>query len=341
MGKTSNNNYIKYFLNNLTTVEGLSKNTFESYKRDINYIKNYFTKKNKNLLDLSLNDLREYVIYLSNLYSNRTVDRHISTIKHFYDFLQLEKIIEKNPSTLLEHKKQKMYLPNVLTEKEVKKLLNTSRNDNTDFGIQFYCMLELLYATGMRVSELVELPISAIERDFNLDSNGFKLKNFMRIIGKGNKERIIPLNNTAIEILYKYISLREKLLYGEYSKYLFTTKVKFSKKNSEEEQNKRKKRTFKIDKKDNHLSRQAFAKYLKYVAKLSGIDEDKISPHTIRHSVATHLLKNGADLRIIQEILGHADISTTQIYTHLENEKIKEAVVKYHPFAKLKEDDIC
>ncbi len=339
--KTSNNNCIKYFLNNLTTVEGLSKNTFESYKRDINDLKKYFTKKNKNLLELLLDDLREYVIYLSNLYSNRTVDRHISTIKHFYDFLQLEKIIEKNPSTLLEHKKQKIYLPNVLTEREVKKLLVTSSNDNTDFGIQFYCMLELLYATGMRVSELVELPISAIEKEFNLDNSGFKLKNFMRILGKGNKERIIPLNNTAIDILYKYIALRKKLLCGEYSKYLFTTKVKFSKKNTDDENNKKRKRILKINKKDNHLSRQAFAKYLKFVAKLSGIDEDKISPHTIRHSVATHLLQNGADLRIIQEILGHADISTTQIYTHLENEKMKEAVEKHHPFAKLNEDDIC
>lgn len=287
-----------------------------------------------------MEDLREYVVYLNKLYSTRTVDRHISSIKHFYDFLQLEKIIIKNPSTLLEHKRQELYLPNVLTEEEIKKLLNTSKNDNTNFGIQFYCMLELLYATGMRVSELVELPISAIEKDFDLEDNGFKLKNFMRIVGKGNKERVIPLNNTAVDILYKYIILREKLLCGEYSKYLFTTRVKFSKKNYDSSEDQKKNKIFKKNKKDNHLSRQAFAKYLKYVANLSGIEESKISPHTIRHSVATHLLKNGADLRIIQEILGHADISTTQIYTHLENKSIKEAVKKHHPFAKLKEDDI-
>lgn len=325
-------------MNNLITAEGLSKNTFDSYKRDLISISNFFS--NKNLLTLTIDDLNNYIKHISKIYSKRTIDRHISSIKHFYDFLQLEKIITKNPSTLLEHKKQDLYLPNVLTEEEVKKLLDKANNDKSNFGLQFYCMLELLYATGMRVSELVELPISSIEKEFNLNNSTYNLKNFIRVIGKGSKERIVPINNLAINILYKYLKLRDKLLNGEYSKYLFTTRIKFSKKNKENNNKKQnKEKIFKIDKKDNHISRQIFAKHLKYLANSVGINKEKISPHTIRHSVATHLLKNGADLKIIQEILGHSDISTTQIYTHLENKKLKDTVEKYHPFSKI--NDIC
>lgn len=288
------------------------------------------------MLKLITSDLEDYIKYINGIFSSRTIDRHISSIKHFYDFLQLEKIISKNPSTLLEHRKQELYLPNVLGEEEIERLLAKAREDISNFGLQFYCMLELLYATGMRVSELVELPISSIEKDFNLANSDFKLKDFVRIMGKGNKERIVPLNKTAINILYSYLTLRDKLLQGEYSKYLFTTKVKFSKNVDKV----KKVIVTKINKKDNHISRQIFAKHLKELAISVGIDGEKISPHTIRHSVATHLLKNGADLKIIQEILGHSDISTTQIYTHLESEKMKKTVEKFHPFANIKKDEI-
>ncbi|MDR1499341.1 MAG: tyrosine recombinase [Rickettsiales bacterium] len=321
---------VKLFLDSIQVVEGLAKNTVESYGRDLKGLMEYF--RGTDLSEITTSDLEKYVNFLSKKYSSKTVDRHVSTIKHFFDFLQLENILKKNPSTLVEHRKMEQYLPNFLTEEEVKKLLAKSKEDKSDFGIQFYCMLELLYATGMRVSELVELKISSLEKEFNLDNgsgNNFKLKNFIKVVGKGSKERIIPINKVAIDALYTYIKLMENLLGGQYSQYLFTTRIKFSK----SRKNNDKKIIYKLNKKDNHLSRQIFAKHLKNVAASVGINTDKISPHVIRHSVATHLLKNGADLRIIQEILGHSDISTTQIYTHLDSKKFEETITKYHPMA--------
>lgn len=317
------NKYLMLFLNSILTTEGLSKNTLDAYKRDIIKLEEYF--KNKDILYLEEKDLESYINYLSASFSPRTVDRNISSIKHFYDFLQLEKIIKHNPSTLIEHKKQKLHLPNFLTEEEIDKLLNKAKEDDSNHGIQFYCMLELLYATGMRVSELVS--IENIEKDFNLKNNSYKIQNNIRIIGKGNKERIVPITENAIDILEKYLKLRDTLLNGTYSKYLFTTKVIFSKNKTTK---------IKYKKTDNHITRQVFARHLKDLAISIGINPEKISPHIIRHSIATHLLKNGVDIRIIQQILGHADISTTQIYTHINNNIAKKTIENYHPLAKVK-----
>lgn len=317
------NKYLLLFLNSILTTEGLSKNTVEAYKRDIVKLEEYF--KNKDILYIEQKDLEKYINYLSINFSSKTVDRNISSIKHFYDFLQLEKIIKHNPSTLIEHKKQELHLPQFLTEEEIDKLLNKAKQDDSNYGVQFYCMLELLYATGMRVSELVS--IENVEKDFNLKDNSYKIKDSIRIIGKGNKERIIPITKTAVDILEKYIKLREKLLNGVYSKYLFTTKVIFSKNDSKK---------VKYKKTDNHITRQVFARHLKELAINVGIDQKKISPHVIRHSIATHLLKNGVDIRIIQQILGHSDISTTQIYTHINDGVAKSTIEKYHPLSKIK-----
>lgn len=323
---------IDQFINSLISVEGLSKNTILSYKNDINKLNTFLN--NKNIKDITKDDLENYIKYISKLYSNKTVDRNISTIKHFFDFLQLENIITRNPSTLLEHKKVENYLPNFLTENEIISLLNIASQDKTDFGVQFYCMLELLYATGMRVSELTTLKLSNLEKEFNLKNNSYKIKHFIRIIGKGNKERIVPLNKTSIEIIEKYLVLRDEVLGNNYSNYLFTAKVEFSRTKSHVK-NIRQTRT-----NDCCITRQVFARKLKEVAIIAGIKADKISPHAIRHSLATHLLKAGADLRIIQEILGHVDISTTQIYTHLANNTKEETLKKCHPMSKITKDDI-
>lgn len=263
-------------------------------------------------------------------YAGKSINRFISSIKHFFDFLQLEGILKNNPSTLLEHKKQENHLPRFLTQNEVRSLfLGAEKNSNSDFGIQFYCMLSLLYATGMRISELVELKLSCVEKEFNLKDKSYKIKNYIRIIGKGNKERIVPINDSALNIMTKYVNLRETLLNGQYSEYLFTTRVKFSK-NAHS-----KKVLCKIDKNDGHVPRQIFARCLKDIAITAGISIDKISPHVIRHSVATHLMQNGADLRIIQEILGHSDISTTQIYTHVSDAKLDKVIRELHPIGKV------
>lgn len=318
--------YINLFLNSIKVVYGLSKNTIESYGRDINFLANYLNKNGIKILETKTEDINGFISDLYKNCSNRTIDRYISSIKRFFDFLQLENIIKHNPSTMLEHRKQEKFLPKFLSENDVQKLLNRAREDTSDFGLQFYCMFELLYATGLRVSELVELKLSALEKDFDLKNNNYIIKNYIKVIGKGDKERIVPISRQNIETLHKYLNLREKSLNGHNSVYLFTTKIRFTKNNKKQVK-------YKINKNDNHISRQIFAKHLKYIARNVGINENLISPHVLRHSVATHLLQNGADLRVIQEILGHSDISTTQIYTHLANNKLDNVIKNYHPLS--------
>lgn len=328
--------YLNLFLSSIVAVDGLSKNTIESYKRDLESLFKYINIRNINILAVTDDDLLDYFKNISTDFSARTIDRHISSIKHFFDFLQLENYIKHNPSTIIEHTKRRKSLPNYLSEDDVKKLLAKAGEDKSDFGLQFYCMLMLMYATGMRVSELVELRISSIEKEFDLKNEKFILKNYIKVFGKGGKERIVPINNATIDVMYKYLNLRERLLCGFYSEYLFTTKAIFSR----NEKKLNNKITLKIDKKDNHVARQLFARHLKSVAVAAGIAPELIHPHIIRHSIATHLLQNGADIRIIQEILGHSDISTTQIYTHVTNDKLDNILKTCHPLAKVVLEDI-
>ena len=328
--------YLNLFLSSITVVDGLSKNTIESYKRDLKLLFGYLKNKNIDILAVTDSDLLDYFNNISAGFSARTIDRHISSIKHFFDFLQLENYIKHNPSTNIEHTKQRKNLPNYLQKEDIKKLLDKAKEDRSNFGLQFYCMLMLMYATGMRVSELVELRISSIEREFDLKNENFTLKNYIKVLGKGGKERIIPINKATISILYEYLNLRERLLNGSYSEYLFTTRVIFSR----NEKKVNKKIILKVNKKDGHIARQLFARHLKSLAIDAGISSELISPHVIRHSIATHLLQNGADIRIIQEILGHSDISTTQIYTHITNDKLDNILETYHPLAKVNLEDI-
>ncbi len=185
-------------------------------------------------------------------------------------------------------------------------------------------MLELLYATGLRISELVEMKISDIQKKYRNDGL-YTIDDFLIINGKGNKERLIPINKTAKDALIKYINLRESLLNGKKSEWLWTTMATFSKD---------KKDTKVIFKKDNHIARQIFALNLKQLAIESNINPEKVHPHILRHSFASHILQRGADLRVVQELLGHSDISTTQIYTHIADEKLKKIVNELHPLAK-------
>ncbi|MDR2778302.1 MAG: tyrosine recombinase [Rickettsiales bacterium] len=324
--------YIDSFIEYIKTVKGLSRNTIDSYRRDLKLLLGHLNGRGpismENCTTSNLNDFLEHV---SSRYKSRTMDRLVSSIKHFFDFLQLEGYILCNPSTSLEHRKQTIGLPKFLTEKEIEALFSESeRLSNSNFGLQFYCMFSLLYATGMRISELVEMKLSSLEIEFDLASGGYRIKNYLRVLGKGNRERIIPIDNGTVSNLRNYIDLRERLLGGQHSSYLFTGSVKFL------EKSQRGKIIEKVrNRKDKHVSRQVFGRYLKNLAKAVNIDENKISPHVIRHSVATHLLQNGADLRIIQEILGHSDISTTQIYTHLASAKLDSTISNFHPMAKL------
>ncbi|GMO63708.1 MAG: site-specific tyrosine recombinase XerD [Rickettsiales bacterium] len=312
--------YLQNFLQSLSVEKGYSKNTIESYKNDMN---NLFDFVGEQKITSEL--LKKYILNLYNKnFVSASISRNISVIKQFFIFLQLENIIEKSPADLLELPKKEETLPEFLTEKEVEILLNSAKKDTSDYGIQHYTMLEMLYATGLRISELVELKMNVLQKKYRKD--GFiNFDDFIIVSGKGNKERLVPINQTAKKALIEYCKRRDFLLKLDISAYLWTTKVKFSQ---------QKKDTKILKGKEGHISRQEFALWLKQLAIENNVNPDKVHPHSIRHSFATHLLHNGADLRVLQELLGHSDIATTQIYTHIADDKLKQIVNTLHPLAK-------
>ncbi|HHY03797.1 MAG TPA: site-specific tyrosine recombinase XerD [Thermoanaerobacterales bacterium] len=291
---------LQSFLEFLFVERGLSNNTISSYKRDLKKFLSYL--RYKKIDDINKTNRTIIVSYLLLMQkegkASSSISRACAAIKSFYHFLIRERLINEDPTINLESPKIEKRLPRVLSVKEVSNLLNQPDTTNP-LGLRDRTMLELLYATGMRVSEL----LSITPEDVNLDMG------FVRCLGKGSKERIIPIGTTAISFLKEYIQkARTKLLNKKNSKQLF------------------------LNHRGEKLSRQGFWKIIKRHAKNAGISKD-ITPHTIRHSFATHLLENGADLRSVQEMLGHADISTTQIYTHITRNKIKEVYDRTHPRA--------
>ncbi|MDR3289850.1 MAG: tyrosine recombinase [Rickettsiales bacterium] len=314
--------YLNDFINSMLVERGVSKNTIISYKNDLEDLFDYVENR-----EITPELLKKYIVSLyEKKFESTSISRKISTIRQFFIFLQLENIIQTNLADLLESPKKQEILPEFLTQEEMEKLLNISKKDTSAFGILCYTMLEVLYATGLRVSELVELKINVLQKKFK--ANGaFTLDDYMIVNGKGNKERIVPINKTAKNALMEYLNLRNCLLKLDNSVWLWTTKVKFSQ---------HKKDTRVIIGKEGHISRQKFALWLKDLSIKSGVNHEKVHPHSIRHSFATHLLNNGADLRVLQELLGHSDIATTQIYTHIADDKLKEMINKLHPLAKKK-----
>lgn len=290
-----NEKYIDEFIDYLRFEKKYSENTISSYKRDLNKINLYLKK---DFIKLTKADIQKYIQNLSKNESSNTISRTISSLKSFYKFLEINKYTNTNPLTTIISPKTARKLPKVLSEEEVNKLLDI--NLNNDFDYRNKAMLELMYSSGLRVSELINLTVNDID-----------LKNsLVRIFGKGSKERIVPLNDYATEALNNYILYhRPKLFKQKESNYLF------------------------LNNHGNQMTRQGFFKTLKKIAKEKGI-KSELSPHTLRHSFATHLLKYGADLRSIQELLGHSDISTTQIYTHITNEMLEKNYHEYHPHGK-------
>jgi len=278
------------YLNYLRYERKLSKNTYESYRYNLIKINNFF--KNKNLLNLSEDDIRLFLY--NSKESSKTNAHYLTVLKSFYDYmLDLERI-NINPCENIKSPKIEKKLPKFLSEEEVDKLLNIRCQNPIDYRNK--AMLELLYATGMRITELLDLKLSNI----------YKEDCVVKVLGKGSKERIIPIGEITIKYLEIYINEhRNFILKTKTSEYLF------------------------VNYNGNRLSRQGFFKILKQLCNKSGINKE-ISPHILRHSFATHLLNNGADLRIIQELLGHENITTTEIYSHVSNEKIKQDYAK-HP----------
>ncbi len=318
---------IENFLEKIKAEDGLALNTILSYGKDLELFNRFLVKKNLSIFDVKGENLKEYLyqLHIAKL-SSSSVSRKISTLKNFYKFLQNENLIKDLPTIHLENPKPEKKLPKFLSEEEIFKMLDLINRDKSEFGIKLSCMLEILYASGLRVSELVSIEMSAIQEYF--DEFGKKtLRNYLIVNGKGNKERIAPLNKSAIKVLTEYLKLRKETGLDN-SKWLFVGKFPSSKKNG-------KITTKKPNKSDTHLTRQRFHRMLKELALKTNIDPKRVHPHVIRHSFATHLLNSGIDLRILQELLGHSDISTTEIYTHILDSKLRDLVLTHHPLAKV------
>lgn len=321
---TDQHGLIKSFSDILIAEDGLAKNTVSSYQNDLKLFLGFLLTKNYRFENADEEILKSY---LEDLYNQgikpSSLNRKISTLKKFFQFLAAENINKNNPTLNIDHAKNNPNLPKYLSPKEVFLMLDAVAKDNSHFGIRLSAMLEILYASGLRVSELVSLPISAIGK--NLENDQTTLKNYLIVNGKGNKERIAPLNKTSLKILEKYLQARDEMGHSN-SKWLFCGKIRINK-----DQDNFSKATKRVV--DEHLTRQRFNQMLKELAVMAGVDENKVSPHVIRHSFASHLLSQGVDLRVLQELLGHSDISTTQIYTHIMDSKLKDLVFKHHPLA--------
>ncbi len=284
--------YLDEFVVELKYVRNYSENTIESYACDISKFIEYL--KNRDVLKVNKDDIRGYVKSIS-ANERTSQSRKLSSLRTFFEFLVRKGYLSVSPMDGVEGPKLGRYLPDVLSVEEVDKLIEIEPSD--DFTFRNRTILELLYSTGLRISELVGLKLENVNLDMAL----------IKVMGKGSKERIIPINDYTLEFLDKYIKeVRPRMLKGVQTDYLFL---------------------------NNHgkvLSRQAVFLMIKKRAGEIGLKKD-ISPHTLRHSFATHMLQNGADIRFIQELLGHSDVSTTEIYTHVVNETLKKDYDEYNP----------
>ena len=283
---------INEFCTYLLIDKNYSKNTIDSYRNDLVLFDKCI---NKSINSINNSDIKVYLKYLKdNKHNERSIARNTSTLRSFYKFLVISKYVKINPMDNITSIKLSKKLPDVLTIDEVNRILDIKITDN--YSIRNKAMLELIYATGLRVSELVNL------KTYDVDI----IDNIVRTMGKGSKERIIPIGEYATNALNSYLSIRDTFIKREVNDYLF------------------------INNHGKKMTRQGFFKIIKKLARDNNIKKD-ISPHTLRHSFATHMINNGADLRTIQELLGHSDISTTQIYTHVSTEKLKNTFESYHP----------
>ncbi len=307
------------FLEYITSELNRAHNTVMAYKRDLADVSEWLRERDVTLPEATTGDLTTYVSDLTstagrgtkgddNTASKRTVMRRLSALRQYYQFIIEEGAREDDPIIGIDSPKQTRTLPKILTENEVNNLIDTARNKKGPDGKRLVCLMEMLYSTGMRVSELVGVPISAISND----------RRSIVITGKGNKERIAPISEPARRALSAYLDVRETFILPgreELQKgWLFPSRSSQT----------------------GHLTRQRFAQILAALANDSDVQSDKVSPHVLRHAFATHMLKRGADLRTVQKMLGHADIATTQIYTHIVGDQMKKTVQDHHPLARQK-----
>jgi integrase/recombinase XerD len=295
---TKNKDLIERFCDALWLQEGLSANTLEAYRRDLEGLERWISKRGTALMSASRADLLDYLSgSVGKGARPRTTARLLSSLRRFYGYLVREEKIKTDPTALIESPKLGRPLPKSLSEAQVEKLLE-SPDVAKPLGLRDRAMLETLYATGLRVSELVGLTLSQVSLT----------QGVVRVIGKGDKERLVPLGEEAISWISRYLAEgRPKLVKSRSTDALFTTA------------------------RGGPMTRQAFWHNLKGHTRKAGIDTKKLSPHTLRHAFATHLLNHGADLRVVQMLLGHADLSTTQIYTHVAQARLRTLHEQHHP----------
>jgi integrase/recombinase XerD len=311
--KTADAKLIALFLDMLAAEQGAGNNTLDAYRRDLTDFAEFLTRAGQGFAGAQTQTLRDYLADLDTRgFKSSSVARRLSAMRHLFRFLLNERIRSDDPAAILSGPKRGRGLPKVLSISDVDRMLTRAKElAQTDASpaqrlraLRLHCLLEVLYATGLRVSELVSLPQSAARRDIPM----------IVVRGKGNKERLVPLNEASRQAMADYLAAMEVMKperkKAAPSKWLFPS---FGE--------------------SGHLTRQHFARDLKELAAASGLPPRLVSPHVLRHAFASHLLHNGADLRIVQTLLGHTDISTTQIYTHVVEERLKSLVRDLHPLA--------
>ncbi len=297
---------VEIFLEMMAAERGAAHNTIESYRRDLAGFMAFLATRGRLPENADAAQIRAYFGRLSGAgMAPGTSARRLSALRQFFRFLFAEGFREDDPCCAIDSPRQGRPLPRYLSEEEVERLLAAAHRRGGDKGKRLAALMEVLYATGLRVSELVALPLSAMSRDGRM----------LIVNGKGGKERMVPLSEPAMEAVAVYQRMREHFMPagrrpGESSPWLFPSRSRAG-----------------------HLTRNRFAQLLKGLAVDAGVDPAKVSPHVLRHSFASHLLAHGADLRSLQQMLGHADIATTQIYTHVLDERLKRLVKEAHPLA--------
>jgi len=313
--KASDAKLINLFLDMLAAEQGAGVNTLDAYRRDLTDLSDYLTRSGQTFAEADTDGLRGYLADLDTRgFKSSSVARRLSAIRHLFRFLLNERVRGDDPAAILSGPKRGRGLPKVLSIADVDRMLTRAKELTLVAGasglkqlraMRLYCLLEVLYATGLRVSELVALPRSAARNDARM----------IVVRGKGNKERLVPLNEASRQAMSDYLAAME-MQKGEKAKGAAASKWLFPSFGE-----------------SGHLTRQHFARDLKDLAASAGLSPRLVSPHVLRHAFASHLLHNGADLRIVQTLLGHTDISTTQIYTHIVEERLKSLVRDLHPLA--------
>jgi tyrosine recombinase XerD len=302
---------IESFLDMMGAERGAADNTLEAYRRDLEEFAGWIAKRGSTLREAGRDDVRAYLTALSASGAASTSQaRKLSSLRQFYGFLYADGIRTEDPTVAVEAPKRGRPLPKILSREEMRCLLETAEKqaEDNEEGIRLTCIVEMLYASGLRVSELAALPLAAVR-----SKNGFLL-----VKGKGGKERLAPLNETARAAIARWLQVRENFLpKGEMrpaaDRFLFPSRGV-----------------------EGHLTRRRLHQMMKALSLQAGIDPEKLSPHVLRHAFATHLVEGGADLRSVQTLLGHADIATTQIYTHVARDRLAATVASAHPLARRK-----